>query len=47
MESISYTKSQKTNKKRQLGAWLAQSVERVSLNLGIVSSSPTLDVDIT
>ena len=29
------------------GAWLAQSEERVTLNLGVVSLSPTLGVEIT
>lgn len=29
------------------GAWLAQSVEHVTLNLRVVNSSPTLDVEIT
>ena len=28
-------------------AWLAQSVEHVTLDLGILSSSPTFDVEIT
>ena len=29
------------------GAWLAQLVEHVTLDLGVVSSSPTMGVDIT
>ena len=29
------------------GAWLAQSVERVTLDLGVASSSPNSEVEIT
>ena len=29
------------------GAWWAQSVEHVTLDFGVVSSSPTLDAEIT
>lgn len=29
------------------GTWMAQSVERVALDLGVVSSSPTLGVKVT
>ena len=30
-----------------MGAWLPQSVEHAALDLGIMSLSPTLDVQIT
>ena len=30
-----------------LGSWLAQSIEHATLDLGVVGSSPTLDVEIT
>ena len=30
-----------------MGAWVTQLVERVTLDLGVVSSSPTLGVEIT
>lgn len=29
------------------GSWLAHSVERVTLNFGVVSSNPTLGIEIT
>ena len=29
------------------GAWQAQSVERVTVDLGVVSSSPTLGIEVT
>ena len=29
------------------GTWLAQSIEHVTLDLGVVSSSPTLGIEIT
>ena len=34
-------------KERKQGAWLAQFVKCVTLDLGVVSLSPTLDVEIT
>ena len=34
-------------KERTRGAWLAQSVEHATLGLGVVSSSPMLNVEIT
>ena len=34
-------------KRRNCGAWLAQSVDHVTLNLGVVSLSPMLGVEIT
>jgi len=44
-------RSQKETKlldeKQKWGAWLAQWVEHVTLDLGVVSSSPTLGVEIT
>ena len=33
-------------KKREGGTWLAQSIEHVTLDLGVMSSSPTLGVEI-
>ena len=38
---------QKRFKQRLRGAWLAESVERWTLDLGVVSLSPTLGVEIT
>jgi len=35
------------NIKEYWGAWLAQSVEHTTLDLGVVSSSPTLGVEVT
>ena len=35
------------NKSTNRGAWLAQSEEHMTLDLGVVSSSPTLGIEIT
>ena len=34
-----------SEKRKKWGAWLAQSVKHMTLDLGVVSSSPTLGVD--
>lgn len=34
-------------KTKKRGAWLAQSMQRVTLDLGVVSSSPTLGIEMT
>ena len=39
--------SSTSENQKSWGVWLAQSVEHVTLDLGVVSSSPTLDVEIT
>ena len=45
--SISYFLEMWLRLGKYWGAWLAQSGKRETLDLGIVSSSPTLDVEIT
>ena len=40
------TMLKKTNKEYERGAWLAQSVQHATLNLGVVSSSSTVGVEI-